>query len=298
MTQDVTKNRMDIPVQEQSITNKAEAITQGMIQNKNGELPFYPDPIYRLPPRPPENLWPQSSASKPDTRPKIDVEFEENSPYQEGIKSEAYQRPDKSYFQETKEWESLVNTSRLVQKFLPKQADIDKILKIIQWKVLKGTHLFITIKDIQAGYLISSYFKDIYLYLAQNKLPITKSAIKKVEALAEKYILLDSLLFKIISTLEKERAVLAIPETCTDKIIILYHLSLFAGHQGVRRTYLNISDKFFIPNLIHYLRSYIKGCHMCQLMCNEKPPTRQLQTRINLNYRRLSRLSMDLKVMP
>ena len=33
-------------------------------------------------------------------------------------------------------------------------------------------------------------------------------------------------------------------------------------------------------------------------MHNEKPPTRQLQTRINLNYRPLSRLSMDLKVMP
>ena len=32
--------------------------------------------------------------------------------------------------------------------------------------------------------------------------------------------------------------------------------------------------------------------------CNKKPPTRQLQTRTNLNYRPLSRLSMDLKVMP
>ena len=30
----------------------------------------------------------------------------------------------------------------------------------------------------------------------------------------------------------------------------------------------------------------------------QKPPTRQLQTRINLNYRPLSRLSMNLKVMP
>ena len=30
----------------------------------------------------------------------------------------------------------------------------------------------------------------------------------------------------------------------------------------------------------------------------KKPPIRQLQTRINLNYRPLSRLSMDLKVMP
>ena len=59
-----------------------------------------------------------------------------------------------------------------------------------------------------------------------------------------------------------------------------------------------MSDKFFIPNLIHYLRSYIKGCHLCQLACNEKPPPRQLQTRINSKYIPLSRLSMDLKVMP
>ena len=62
--------------------------------------------------------------------------------------------------------------------------------------------------------------------------------------------------------------------------------------------YLMINDKFFIPNLIHYLHSYIKGCHICQLAHNKKPPPRQLQTRINLNYRPLFRLSMDLKVMP
>ena len=42
--------------------------------------------------------------------------------------------------------------------------------------------------------LISPYFKDLYLFLAQNKLPSTKTAICKVEMLAEKYIL-DSLLF-------------------------------------------------------------------------------------------------------
>ena len=64
------------------------------------------------------------------------------------------------------------------------------------------------------------------------------------------------------------------------------------------KTYLTISDKIFIPNLIHYFCSYIKGCHICQLLQNEKPPTRQLKTRINLNYRPLSRLSMDLKVLP
>ena len=159
--------------------------------------------------------------------------------------------------------------SRLVQKLLPKQTDIDKILKIIQQKVLKGTHLPVPIKDIQAGYLVNSYFKDIYLYLSQNKLPSNKTAIKKIEALAEKYILLDSLLFKIVSSPEKESAVLATPEGCTDKITNLYHSSLFTGHEGVTKTYLIISDKFFIPNLINCLCSYIKGCHICQLMHNK-----------------------------
>ena len=74
--------------------------------------------------------------------------------------------------------------------------------------------------------------------------------------------------------------------------------SLFVGHQGVIKTYLTISDKFFIPYLIHYLRSYIKGCHICQLSRNENLPTGHLQTRINPNYVLMSRLSMDLKVMP
>ena len=129
-------------------------------------------------------------------------------------------------------------------------------------------------------------------------MPISKVAIRKAEVLVEKYILLDSLLFKIISTPDKETALLAISETCADKIIILYHSSLFTGHQGVIKVYLTISDKFFMPNLIHYLRSCIKGCHIHQLMHNEKPLTRQLQTTRNLNYRPLSRLSMDLKVMP
>ena len=61
---------------------------------------------------------------------------------------------------------------------------------------------------------------------------------------------------------------------------------------------MTVSNKFFIPNLIHYLRSYIKGCHLYQLAYNEKLPPRQLQARINPNYVPLSRLSMDLKVMP
>ena len=123
------------------------------------------------------------------------------------------------------------------------------MLEVIQRKILKGTHLPVEIKEFQAGYLHISYFKDKYLYLSQNKLPSSKVAIKRVETHAEKCILLDSLLFKI--NLGKDTAVPAVPEACIDKIISMYHANLFAGHQGVIKTYLTISDKFFIPNPTH-----------------------------------------------
>ena len=180
----------------------------------------------------------QSSQNVQDINPNINFDFQENSPFPEGIMSETFQRPDKSFFQEPTELGDLINKGNFVYKYLPKQTDIDKILKMIQRKLLKGTHLPIKIKEIQAGYLCSPYFKDLYLYFLQNKLPSSKSAIRKIETLAEKYVLLDSLLFRISS--EKETAVLAVPETCADKIITLYHKSLFAGHQGVIRTYLTI----------------------------------------------------------
>ena len=135
-------------------------------------------PTYRPPPKPIRSNVPrsqessQSSPSSENICSDINLDFKENSPFQEGIISEAYQRPDKSFFQETQGLKNdLINTGNLIKTFLPKQADIDKILKVIQRKVLKGTHLLVKIKEIQAGYLSSPHFKDIYLYFVQNKLP-------------------------------------------------------------------------------------------------------------------------------
>ena len=87
--------------------------------------------------------------------------------------------------------------------------------------MLKDTHLPLTIKEIQAGYLASSFFK------AQNIMPHKRHTRCKVEALAKSFILLDSLLFKLVTVPDKEKALLAIPETCADKIIELYQTSLF-----------------------------------------------------------------------
>ena len=101
----------------------------------------------------------------------------------------------------------------------------------------------------------------------------------KVEALAESFILLDSLLFKLVTVPDNKKALLAISEACADKIIELYHTSLFTGHQGVIKTYLTISNNLFVPHLIYYLRSFLSTCHFCQLFRNDKLPSRQLETR-------------------
>ena len=196
-------------------------------------LPPYLVPSLRPPPKPQDNL------SKKQVAESLKIEIEENSPFQESIISEVYERPDKSYFQEPIELKDLIDTNNIVQWFLPKQTNIDKILEIIRKKVLKGMHLPLTIKEIQAGYLSKLYFKDLYLYLVHNRLPSKKAAMKRVELLAEKYIMLDSLLFKLTTIPGKESAVLVIPEVCADKIITLYHSNLFVGHQGVIKTYLN-----------------------------------------------------------
>ena len=168
---------------------------------QNRPSPPYHEPYGRHPPRPPDITNPiDSQKDLLDNDLDRNVDIEENSPFQEGILSEMYERPDNFYVQEPYELKDLIDTTKLVQKFLPKQMSIDKILDIIKRKVLKGTHLPLTIKEIQAGYLSSPYFKDLYIFLSKNKLPSKKSSIKKVEMLAENFVLLHSLLFKLITT--------------------------------------------------------------------------------------------------
>ena len=137
-------------------------------QIEHRPIPPYHEPFLRPPPRPPD-----ATGVKDNRKDLLDldmdrnIDFEENSPYQEGIILEMYERPDKLYIQEPMELKDLIDTTKLIQKFLPKQTDIDKILDIIKRKVLKGTHLPLTIKEIQAGTVpcTSPYLVKIYTYI-------------------------------------------------------------------------------------------------------------------------------------
>ena len=98
---------------------------------------------------------------------------------QEEIILEVYERPSKEYLQASPELHTQVASKNLVQRYLPKQADFDIILKIIQRNALNRAHLPVMVMEIQVEYLNSSYSQYIYLYLVHNKLPLHEPAIKK-----------------------------------------------------------------------------------------------------------------------
>ena len=74
-----------------------------MIQDVARKFPIYPDPIYRPPPKPIKTPIPKNPGSLSDIDQEPNMDFDDNFPFQEGVISETYQRPDKSYFQEPQE---------------------------------------------------------------------------------------------------------------------------------------------------------------------------------------------------
>ena len=77
--------------------------------------------------------------------------------------------------------ESLLDKAKMAYKFLPKQGDIDRLRAKINKKVLRDTNLCVDSRDLKAAYLTSSHFRDIYLYLLHNKLPLGKRVAKRLD---------------------------------------------------------------------------------------------------------------------
>ena len=108
------------PLHPRSGTSKSKPI----IIN-NGTEPITPKPIIEIPRSEmlPPYLVPQNRPplKPPDQLPKgqevnsSKIEIEENSPFQESIISEVYERPDKSYFQVPIELKDLIDTNNIIQ---------------------------------------------------------------------------------------------------------------------------------------------------------------------------------------
>ena len=135
-----------IPGRTEIVTGKTNSIhstnsTSDRLINNNPFIPDVPlhlDPLLGTPNQQPI----KQNTQEINPNPNINFDFEENSPFQEGVMSVAFQRQDKSFFQSPKELGDLVRKRNLVHKCLPKQTDMDKILEVIQRKVLKGRYPF------------------------------------------------------------------------------------------------------------------------------------------------------------
>ena len=185
--------------------------------------------------------------------------------------------------------ESLLDKAKTAYKFLPKQSDIDRLIAKINKKVLRDTNLCVDLRDLKVAYLTSPHFRDIYLYLLQNRTPLGKGAAKWLDQNVRNYLILDGLGLD---------TVLCIPTPKVHILLNAYHSCILGGHTGITKCYHTISQRFYCPNLAENLRAYITGCHVCQMFKKGKDFKRPYQKRINLNVPAMTKISMDIKQMP
>ena len=108
----------------------------------------------------------------------------------------------------------------MVAQNLPKQSDIDRLMKQLNRKILTQTRFPSSLKDLEAAYCNSATFKDIYQFLRYNKLPTNRRLAKRIEANALDYYVLGTLLFKYVHQKSGDvEAVLCIPPSKIDFIL-------------------------------------------------------------------------------
>ena len=92
----------EIPERTKIVTGKTNSIhsTNGMSDRLINNNPFMPDVPFHLDPllRNPKQQPIKQNIQEINPNPNINLDFEENSPFQEGIMLEMFQRPNKSFF--------------------------------------------------------------------------------------------------------------------------------------------------------------------------------------------------------
>ena len=80
---------------------------------------------------------------------------------------------------------------------IPRQSDIDKIVKNIETHVMHSLELSIQAQDLVKVYQHSTHFRDIYQYLIDGKFPSSAKAQNCIRAEALNYIVINHFLFRI-----------------------------------------------------------------------------------------------------
>ena len=159
----------------------------------------------------------------------------------------------------------------IIHKHIPRQSDIDKIVRNIETRVVHSLELTIQAQDLVKAYQTSTHFCDIYQYITDGKLPSSFKVQNCIRAEALNYVVINNFLFRIDTQKEKDidkvhLFLLVIPEKYEPIIFNTYHDSLLVGHQGPYRTAMTIRQKFFIHNLMNKVKRCIEACHTCLKM--------------------------------
>ena len=104
--------------------------------------------------------------------------------------------------------------------------------------MLRDTNLCVDLIDLKAAYLINPHFRDIYLYLLENRLPLGKGTARRLDQNARNFLILDGLLFKILHDGEGNLdTVLCIPTSKVHILLNAYHSSILGGDTGITKCY-------------------------------------------------------------
>ena len=82
-------------------------------------------------------------------------------------------------------------------KHIPRQSDIDKIVRNIETHVIHSLKLPIQAQDLVKAYKYSTHFCDIYHYITDGKLPSSVKAQNGIRAEALNYVFINNFLFRI-----------------------------------------------------------------------------------------------------
>ena len=191
----------------------------------------------------------------------------------------------------------------IIHKHIPRQSDIDKIVKNIEICVIHSLELPIQAQDLVKVYQHSTHFHDIYQYITDGKLPSSVKAQNCIRAKALNYVVINHFLSRIDTQKDRDLEkgnlfLLVIPEKYKPIIFNMYHDSLLAGHQGPYCTAMTIRQKFFFHNLTNKVERYIEACHTYLKTKPKYMKTRPVYGRIPVDYAPMQDLLIDIKTMP
>ena len=180
-------------------------------------------------------------------------------PFSEDIVEPVFKRPEMTDFEIPPVLEEMIPDGTLIHKHLPKQSDIDKILTQINRKYLRKMHLPCSLRDMQAAYMQSPHFCDIYNALMFNRYPKQRRAIEKLQqTMLSQYVIQGGLLYIYMkNNFGEQEPILCVPPPKIDVFLDQYHTSLLGGHSGITKCYQTLKQRTYCPNLPYYVRLYI-----------------------------------------